>query len=109
MQNTNPRKTFLNFRNSLLTLYKNDQSAFRFLKILLRLLLDGLAFIKLMVDSGPKHAFAIPKAHFSFYGMKKLRSAQTTVNRKGIYRSSIVLEFYLFGKKKFSQLKKGII
>lgn len=109
MKNTNPKKTFLNFRNSLLTLYKNDRSSYRVLKILLRMLLDFPAFIKLLLDNGPVHALAIPKAHFSFYVMKKKRSVVKKQNLKGMYNSSIVADYFLFGKKKFSQLKKAFI
>jgi GT2 family glycosyltransferase len=109
MKNTNPKKTFLNFRNSLLTLYKNDQSSYRVLKIIFRLLLDLPAFIKLLMENGPVHALAIPKAHFSFYVMKKKRSAVKNQNLKGMYNSCIVADYFLFGKKKFSQLKKAFI
>lgn len=105
MKNTNPRKTFLNFRNSLLTLQKNDTSSYTNLKILIRLILDGLAFVKLFISSGPQHAFAILKAHFSFYGMQKSKSQITTPNKTGILNSSIVINYYLKGKKHFSQLK----
>jgi len=107
INNTNPRKTFLNFRNSLITLKKNDQSGFSSLKILYRLLLDGLAFIKLMVDNGPTHAFAILKAHFSFYGFKIKKSKVDGPNQYGIYQGSIVYDRFLKGKKRFDQLKKG--
>lgn len=109
MQNTNPRKTYLNFRNSLLTLYKNDSSSFRQFKILARLILDGVAFLKLLSDSGTKHAMAILKAHFSFYGMKKIRSEQKSVNLKGQFQRSIVWSFYARGKKNFQDLKKAFI
>ncbi|MBL4709568.1 MAG: glycosyltransferase family 2 protein [Flavobacteriales bacterium] len=105
MQNTNPRKTFLNFRNSLLTLYKNDITPYRRLKVLFRLLLDAVAFVKLLFSSGPKHAFAIVKAHFSFYGMKKIRSKVLQPNPTGILKSSIVFDYYLKGVRRFSQLK----
>lgn len=107
MQNSNPRKTFLNFRNSLLTLYKNDSSNYTFLKILIRLVLDGLAFVKLFIENGPKHAFSILKAHFSFYAMKKKRPTRTKVNLSGMYSGSIVFEYFLKRSKTYSQLKKG--
>ncbi|MEQ8909564.1 MAG: glycosyltransferase family 2 protein [Vicingaceae bacterium] len=110
MKNTNPRKTFLNFRNSLLTLHKNDRSGFRGLKVLLRLILDFPAFLKLLVESGFVHAMAILKAHFSFYGMQKKRSeVNQNLNLSGMYQKSIVSAFFLKGKKHFSQLKKGNI
>lgn len=105
MNNLNPRKTFLNFRNSLMTLYKNDQSHFRILKLFLRLVLDGLAFFKLLISSGPTHAFAILQAHFSFYGMKKFRSPAEKPNLAGILSGSIVFSYYLKGIRKFNQLK----
>ncbi len=107
MQNSNPKKTFLNFRNSLMTLYKNDSSGYTGLKILLRLLLDGLAFIKLLIDSGFQHALAVPKAHFSFYRMKKRRVQKSNINLEGMFGRSIVLQHFLFGKKDYSSLKKG--
>jgi GT2 family glycosyltransferase len=107
INNTNPRKTFLNFRNSLITLKKNDRSGFSSLKILYRLLLDGLAFLKLMVDNGPSHAFAILKAHISFYGFRIKKSKVDHPNKYGIYQGSIVYDHFLKGNKQFHQLKKG--
>lgn len=109
MQNTNPRKTFLNFRNSLLTLHKNDHSPYRSFKILLRLILDFPAFLKLWFESGFTHALSILKAHFSFYGMKKIQSKTAKPNLTGLYQRSIVQAYFLEGKKKFSHLKKGAI
>ena len=105
MKNTNPRKTFLNFRNSLLTLQKNDTTSYTTLKIILRLILDGLAFVKLFISSGPHHAFAILKAHFSFYRMKKIKSEINNPNNEGILKSSIVFNYYAKGVKFFSQIK----
>lgn len=109
MQNTNPRKTFLNFRNSLLTLHKNDRSGFRTLKVLVRLILDFPAFIKLLFDSGFTHALAILKAHFSFYQMKKQKSPSSSINLTGMYQKSIVKEYFLLKRTKFTQLKNGDI
>ena len=109
MKNTNPRKTFLNFRNSLLTLYKNDQTPYWRFKILLRLILDFPAFLKLLFESGLKHALAIPKAHFSFYKMPKQRLKAKKSNRTGFYNSSIVVDYFLLGRKKFTQLKNAFI
>lgn len=107
MKNTNPRKTFLNFRNSLLSLYKNDRTPYRRLKVFLRLLMDSLAFIKLFMDSGPKHAFAVIKAHYSFFGMRKKRSEIKQINLKGQYKGSIVLDHFFAKIKRFQDLKKG--
>lgn len=107
INNTNPRKTFLNFRNSLVTLKKNDRSGFSSLKILYRLLLDGLAFLKLMTDNGPSHAFAVLKAHISFYGFRIKKSKVERPNHYGIYQGSIVYDHFIKRNRKFHQLKKG--
>lgn len=63
----NPKKTFLNFRNSLFNLLKNTPKNKGFTLIFIRLLLDGIAAIKYLFELKPLHAFAIMKAHFSFY------------------------------------------
>jgi len=105
---TNPKKTFLNFRNNLLLLHKNlDKN--RFSIIFTRLLLDGLAGIKFLLDGKPTHTFAIIKAHFSFYGMMKQNSKKRITTKhnvkiKGIYPNSILKAYYLKKIKTFKQL-----
>ena len=107
LHKSSPQKNFLNFRNSLLTLYKNDSSGFRMMKTLGRLLLDSAAYLKILSDSGFAHANSIVRAHFSFYGAKKAKSKKKLKKISGIYQGSIVLEHYLSGKKKFSDLKQN--
>ena len=69
LQQGNPRKTFLNFRNSLLMLVKNLPKSSLFRILFIRLLLDGLAGIQFLLKGKPLHTLAILKAHFSFYGL----------------------------------------
>lgn len=107
LNKNSPRKNFLNFRNSLLTLYKNDNSSFRMLKVFCRLFLDAAAYVKILSDSGLQHANTIINAHFSFYGMKKSKVEKKLKKVSCQYEGSIVLEHYFKGVKKFSQLKKG--
>jgi len=64
---SNAKKTFLNFRNSLLILVKNVGGIKIFGIVLMRLLLDGLAGLVFLIQGRPKHTLAIIKAHFSFY------------------------------------------
>jgi len=106
---TNPRKTFLNFRNNLLLLHKNLDEK-RFSIIFTRLLLDGLAGIKFLIDLKPKHTLAIIKAHFAFYALMKQNkqkriSAQANSKTDGIYPKSILKAYYLKNQKTFNQLK----
>jgi len=110
-----PQKTFLNFRNSLLSLTKNNTSGILFFKIFMRLTLDGVAGIKFLIEGNPRHTLAILRAHFSFYGnlkrtlqlRKKIKSAVNyKPSNKQIYQGSIVFDYYLKKKKHFYNLKK---
>ncbi|WP_411894951.1 glycosyltransferase family 2 protein [Winogradskyella sp. A2] len=66
LQNTNPKKTYLNFRNSLFTLVKNTDSNV-LSRTIIRMLLDGIAALRFLVQLKPRHFVAILKAHGSFY------------------------------------------
>jgi len=67
LSNMNPRKTFLNFRNSLFSITKNLPRRKAFLIVILRLKLDAIAAIRFVFQLKFKHCFAILKAHLSFY------------------------------------------
>ena len=109
----NPKKTFLNFRNNLLLLYKN-LPANKLNKILfIRMILDGIAAIKFMVSFQFSHALAILKAHFSFYKLlsqfknkrkENLEKAKTNIIKE-IYPKSILKEYFIHKKDKFFLLE----
>jgi GT2 family glycosyltransferase len=82
LNNLNPYKTYLNFRNNLITLLKNLPSAYLFPVIFIRLLLDGLAGIFYLLKGRPSHTWAIVKAHFGFY--KRIPEAWKKRNSKQI-------------------------
>ena len=63
----NPFKTYLNFRNNLITSLKNLPFFYIFPVIFSRLILDGLAGIVFLLQGKPKHTWAVVKAHFGFY------------------------------------------
>lgn len=63
----NPKKTFYNFRNSLLNLLKNVKGTEVIFTILVRFILDGVAGIQFLLTGKPRHCIAIVKAHISFY------------------------------------------
>ncbi|MFI0428973.1 glycosyltransferase family 2 protein [Mariniflexile sp. HMF6888] len=97
LNNANPKKTFLNFRNSLYTLTKNAKGNI-FLIIFIRLVLDGIAGIKFLVEIKQKHTLAILKAHFSFYmHLKQLLRQRKSVKNKIEYyqKTSIVLDYFV--------------
>lgn len=104
----NPKKTYLNFRNSLLSLLKNLPTSKLFTIIFFRLVLDGLAGIKFLLEGKPKHTFAIIKAHFSFYAhfVKFINKRKNTKKSNSYYKiTSIVWQYYALGRKKFEDLK----
>ena len=106
LHNTNPKKTYLNFRNSLYTLVKNAHGNL-FVLIFSRLLLDGLASILFFIQLKPKHILAILKAHFNFYSqLPNLLSKRSLINQRKNYfsKSSIVWDYYIKKCKKFSCL-----
>ncbi|MCF6296539.1 MAG: glycosyltransferase family 2 protein [Flavobacteriaceae bacterium] len=104
----NPHKTFLNFRNSLFNISKNVSKRFLFFVILFRLLLDGLAGAKFLVELKPKHTWAIIKAHFSFYVKlpKMLAKRKNTSLKKTNYYHcfSIVLQHFFLRRNKFRDI-----
>jgi len=107
------QKTYLNFRNSLITLTKNHPSSGLFFKIIMRLVLDGVAAAKLLFSLQFSHIFAILKAHFSYYSqvgsvLKKRRSLQQLpgyqLQFKNALKRSIVYSHFIKGIKTFSEL-----
>ncbi len=67
LSNMNPKKTYLNFRNSLFSITKNLPLHKAFIIIYIRLLLDGIAAVRFIFQFRFKHFLAIFRAHFSFY------------------------------------------
>jgi len=67
LNNMNPKKTYLNFRNSLFSITKNLPRRRAFTLIFLRLLLDGVAAIRFIFQLKFNHFMAIFRAHLSFY------------------------------------------
>ena len=107
LQEISPKKTFLNFRNSLFSLVKNLPKNMLFTIIFTRLVLDGIAGVKFLIELKPKHTIAIINAHFSFYrnlGLM-LRKRQENVQKDNYYKTkSIVWSCYVLGKKHFKDL-----
>lgn len=110
-----PRKTFLNFRNNLELLLKNHAPGFIFIKIFLRMVIDGIASVKFAVTGDFPHGWQVQMAHMSFYRrlfktIRKRKALKKNVQQYAtscIYEGNIVWQYYKKGKKKFSDLEKG--
>lgn len=93
----NPKKTYLNFRNSLFMLTKNAKGSLVSI-IFIRLVLDGIAAVKFLFELKPKHTLAILKAHFSFYAnLKRVLKQRKDIKNKIIYyqKTSIVMDYFV--------------
>lgn len=107
LKEESPRKSFLNFRNSLYSLVKNLPGKKLIPIIFGRLVLDGVAGIKFLVELRPKHTFAIIKAHFSFYyHLPKMLKKRKKSDQKNNYFTikSIVWDYFISGKKTYQDL-----
>lgn len=67
---SNPRKTYLNFRNNLLLLHKNLPDSTRRKKLIRRRLLDTVAWAKFVLTLDWKNAGAVWRAHRDFAKMR---------------------------------------
>jgi hypothetical protein len=93
---------------------KNLSFGNAFLVIFIRFWLDLLSLIKYLLDGKPQNALAISKAHFYFLGhlfrnVKKASEIDVSkFNASGLYKGSIVWQYFIRKKRVFSSLKKTI-
>jgi GT2 family glycosyltransferase len=103
-----PNKTYLNFRNNLLMMMKNLPHQNLFRTLFIRMLLDGLAGIKFITEFKFLHFMSVIKAHISFYILFRTyynkRNKNIPQSLSCVFVGSIISEFFLKKKKKFSQL-----
>jgi GT2 family glycosyltransferase len=97
LQQANPQKTYLNFRNSLLMLTKNLPQDSLLKVLIIRLVLDGIAGIKYIVGGQFTHCWAIIRAHFSFYRLfsRNYKKREKNQVEKYFKTKSIVYGYYV--------------
>lgn len=112
-------KTFLNYRNNLSTIIKNES----FLKLLwlipVRLALEAASAYKYLFEGNVTFFWAIVRAHFAVLGrfgklLKQRRIDSQSINKflaqnptdpnAAVHPRSIIFDFFLRGKKKYSDL-----
>ena len=79
-------KTYLNFRNSIVLLIKNQKKAWLAL-LLWRMVLDGVAAAKFLLSAQPAHSWAVLRAHGYIYThlgslLKKRRDLKAQLDTK---------------------------
>jgi GT2 family glycosyltransferase len=106
---SSPRKTYLNFRNSLFMLYKNLPDNKLQSILFQRKVLDGIAAVMFLCKFDFRSFMAVLNAHIDYYRAKKqliagraaVKNLGDATTSKNILNKSIVFEFYLGGKRRF--------
>ena len=106
LEQGNPQKTFLNFRNSLLMLTKNLPKSSLFQILFIRMILDGIAGFQFIFKGKFSHFMAIMKAHFSFYDLFSSNyEKRSDFQSKKYYKTkSIVFTYFIKNGTVFGKL-----
>lgn len=104
-----PQKTFLNFRNNWLMIYKNQPNHL-FTTLFVRLFLDWAAALNLLRKGKSKNAIAVIKAHIDFlvkhsqFKYDRKNNLYLTKHRmpKGLFKGIIIWEYYIKNRKTYT-------
>lgn len=108
----NSLKTYLNFRNNQIMLFKNLPWSQKWWKVPFRIFLDAVSALKGLFIGDGGYFLSILRAHFSFLKWILFRQSKSVFPEKkdgklaGLYKGNIVWEHFVRGKKYFSQLIK---
>lgn len=106
LNKSNPRKTFLNYRNNLFMLLKNLPASKLLPVIFARLCLDGISAFRHLLQGDFGDFWAIFTSHFAFYGkffeMFRKRSNPSLPSK--MYNGSIVYDYFLKKYRTFDKL-----
>jgi hypothetical protein len=108
LSSANSKKTFYNFRNTLLALVKNVEGAEIWWIIFQRMVLDGFAGTQFLFQGKGTHFLAIIKAHLSFYGLlpRFIQKRKKEATRLKYFRiKSIVWHYFILKKRTFYHLE----
>lgn len=106
---SNPKKTYLNFRNNLQTLAKNLPANKLLKTFLVRLFLDEVAALNFLLKGQIKNSLAIFRAYIYFIkNIRNLKEKRKEIKPKylpktTVYLKSIVVDYYLKKKKVFQE------
>lgn len=106
----NSLKTYLNFRNNHIMLYKNMNGVKKFAIIPFRILLDAISAFKSLLSGDGGYFIAVVSAHLSFAKWVVLKQRESVFPKshhgqlRGYWKGNMVWEHFAKGKKKFSQI-----
>lgn len=107
-----PRKTYLNFRNNLLMIYKNENSENLKKVLFVRKILDNVAGLMFLIKGDVDNFKAVRKARKEFRLIKSqyFRKREENLKQQTVsafpfnYDGSVVFAYYAKGKKYFNKL-----
>lgn len=117
LHKSNPRKTYLNFRNGLALVYMNTHAAELKSTMATRLGLDWVAALRFLSQGNLGDFRAIVRAHWHFVQQlaywRQRREAfpprLRTTERAGTYRGSLVWAYFGKSQKKFTELDTSLL
>ena len=112
LPNNSPRKLYYNYRNNLLMLYKNLPDSIRRRRIFVRMCLDGASALVYLVTGKWSYFKAVWTAHRDYFRLRRDEDPspfEEERNNIGLYDGSIVLRFFLSGKKlRWSDIERDL-
>ncbi|MFN3839646.1 MAG: glycosyltransferase family 2 protein [Cyclobacteriaceae bacterium] len=107
LSGSNPSKTFYNFRNGINLLIHHLPGWRLFIILPVRILLDYIACMKFLFEGSPAHGWAVIRAHYQIVkslfktnAKRKRLRIQFPYSTKHLYKGSVVVAYYLSGKKR---------
>lgn len=106
------KKTYLNFRNNIILLYKNLPGSRLFRVLFPRIILDYISLLQFLARLEFRNFYSVIRAHLSILrrlsAVKKLRKKTLGLcepeTHKEMYNKSIVYNFFIRGRKYFREL-----
>ncbi len=106
---SSPFKLYLNYRNNLLTMYKNLPQKHRKRTLFFRMVLDGISAVYALLKGNTVVLKAVWKAHVAFWKLRPeyhlIRSKALLHYPSGIYQRSIVFQYFVKKRKKYSDIE----
>lgn len=110
---SNPRKTYLNFRNGLFLLIKHTSAGGLLWKLPIRIALDWIAALKSVLSGNLSDSVAIFRAHLHvIFGFGNLLKKRTQLQKqlrnfkvKHQYPKSLVWDYFIRNKRLFTELE----
>ena len=102
---SSPFKTFLNYRNNLLMMYKNLPSGHRKRILNIRMFLDGISSVHSLLKGDVSVLKAVWKAHKSYRKLHRIYIKGAPLSYPScVYQPVVVYQYFIKGKKTFESL-----